>query len=312
MLQPRPDRGAHVDRRSFEAHRRAGSERRHAGHNTARNWLQVEPALVVVKRADVLVSRRRRRPVSEKPQGKSRNRKPDGRRDGLHPQRTTQQLVEKALVHESLESRNDDSGPSASHHGQHADLRRAMSEQAQRPRPLGSGAHRAVPHPRDQDCSGTSPAATASSLSDAINAARRRGGIPLTTRAISRRRTAVTAAIKPSPLLVMLIVTWRRLAGSTRRVTSRLRTNRSHNRVMDEGATSSSIARSDVRCGPRLASTTNARYCANVTSLGAADNDRAAIATSARDAYTTASVNSSGSALPCTQQLLHIAMEMPS
>jgi hypothetical protein len=66
-------------------------------------------------------------------------------------------------------------------HGQHTDLTRAVPEQAQRPRPLGSGAHRAVPHPRDQDCSGTSPAATASSLSDATNAARRRGGIPLTS-----------------------------------------------------------------------------------------------------------------------------------
>ena len=99
--------------------------------------------------------------------------------DGLQPQRTTQQPFEKAIVHESLESRNDDSGRSASHHGQHTDLPRAVPEQAQRLRPLGSGAHRAVPHPRDQDCSGTSPAATASSLSDAINAARRRRRDPL-------------------------------------------------------------------------------------------------------------------------------------
>ena len=89
------------------------------------------------------------------------------------------------------------------------------------------------------------------------------------------------------------------------RLTSRFATSRSHRRVIVEGWTPSASASSPGRCGPRLASTTSARYCGNVTSSSTAASERTATDTNTREARRTASTTSRPES--CIVQVLHTA-----
>ena len=109
------------------------------------------------------------------------------------------------------------------------------------------------------------------------------------------------------------MVTWtdRRSARLRCRRISPLRTSRSPIRPAVDGVTSSAVARSTSRCGPRDASTTSARYWAIVVSSAAAPRDWVATAMSVRLAVSTASTtaSSTGSRLtahpiPCIVRLL--------
>ena len=118
---------------------------------------------------------------------------------------------------------------------------------------------------------------------------------------ISARRRAVAWSTTCRPAAVTDTSTARRSVRARCRRISPLRASRSHIRPAVDGATSSAPARSTIRCGPREASTTSARYCASVVSSAAAPSDRVATAISDRLAVSTAST-AAGSAgyLPAT------------
>ncbi len=85
-----------------------------------------------------------------------------------------------------------------------------------------------------------------------------------------------------------------------RRIQAHLRSNRSHIRPAVDGVTPRAAARSVIRCGPREASPTRARYWAIVVSSAAAPSDRVATATRVRLAVSTASTAASSAACPAT------------
>src|ERR1700735_4755308 len=97
----------------------------------------------------------------------------------------------------------------------------------------------------------------------------------------------------PRPAGVSARRTARRSRRSSRRRTRPLRTSRSHNLDAVDGVTASSSASAALLWGPREASTTNDRYCVNVTSSATSASDRAATATSTRLAVSTASTTGS-------------------
>ena len=156
-----------------------------------------------------------------------------------------------------------------------------------------------MPAPEPRPLRRRTPPASGPAPSGALRGWRARSSI------ICRRRARLTASTSAAPRSLIAIVTSRRLSGDRWRSTIFLPTNRSQRRVTDEGATSSSSASAPVPCGPRLARTTSTRYCARVTSAGAAAKDRTATATSTREANNTASVTSS--TLSRTAQELHRA-----
>src|SRR3954454_9990945 len=78
---------------------------------------------------------------------------------------------------------------------------------------------------------------------------------------------------------------------------------------MVDGCTPSASASTVGRWAPRLASTTNARYCGNVTARSTAASDRTATATNTREARNTASTTSDASPEhSCIPQVLHTAL----
>ena len=107
--------------------------------------------------------------------------------------------------------------------------------------------------------------------------------------ASNTRRRAVAWSTTCLPAGVMETWTTRRSARARCRRTRPLRTSRSHIRPAVDGVTSSDPARSTIRCGPREATTTRARYWAMVVSSAAAPSDLVATATRARLAVSTAS-----------------------
>jgi hypothetical protein len=147
--------------------------------------------------------------------------------------------------------------------------------------------------PSDQSCSGTSPAASANARNAPSTTGRCAFGNRRMIRAISARRPRVTSAISVAPATVSDTRTVRRSPLLRRRATRPLRTKRSHILVAVDGSTASASARSASRCDPREANTTNARYCASVTSSATVASERAATPTSARLAPRTASTSSS-------------------
>ena len=111
--------------------------------------------------------------------------------------------------------------------------------------------------------------------------------------AISARRRAVAWSTTWRPAAVTETCTARRSERARCRRIRPLRSSRSHIRPAVDGVTSSAAARSVIRCGPREASTTSARYWAIVVSSAAAPSDWVATATRVRLAVSTASTAAS-------------------
>ncbi len=167
--------------------------------------------------------------------------------------------------------------------------------------------------PSGHSLSGTSPAAAANaSRATATAHCCSPGSLPKMA-ANNTRRRAVAWSTTSRPAGVMETCTTRRSARARCRRTRPLRASRSHIRPAVDGVTSSNPARSTIRCGPRDATTTNARYWAMVVSSAAAPSDLVATATRARLAVSTASTvlsstTCSGIALtsyPCLLQLVY-------
>ena len=148
--------------------------------------------------------------------------------------------------------------------------------------------------------SGISPAARANACRALATAGCCRGGSLPKIPAISARRRAVAWLTTCLPAAVMETCTARRSARARCRRISPLRTSLSHIRPAVEGVTASAAARAAIRCGPREASTTSARYWAIVVSSAAAPSDMVATATSVRLAVSTASTAASSTRCSAT------------
>ena len=148
--------------------------------------------------------------------------------------------------------------------------------------------------------SGISPAAAANAASALATADCCRAGSRPRMPAISARRRAVAWSTISRPAAVMETCTARRSARARCRRIRPLRSSRSHIRPAVDGVTSSAAARSVIRCGPREASTTSARYWAMVVSSAAAPSDWVATATRVRLAVSTASTAASSATCPVT------------
>jgi uncharacterized protein len=144
--------------------------------------------------------------------------------------------------------------------------------------------------------SGGSPAASANARKAAVTGSCWASGSAPSSRDSSARRRRATSATSSRPVAVSAIRTARRSPAIRLRRTRPLRTSRSHMRVAVDEFTAKAAASSAVPRGPVAASTTSALYCGSVTSSAATDRDRAATATSARLAASTASTRSSGAA----------------
>jgi hypothetical protein len=118
--------------------------------------------------------------------------------------------------------------------------------------------------------------------------------------ASSARRRCVAVSTTARPAAVTDTCTARRSARARCRRIRPLRSSRSHIRPAVDGVTSSADARSVIRCGPREASTTSARYWAIVVSSAAAPSDCVDTATSVRLAVSTASTTASSTAYSVT------------
>ncbi len=118
-------------------------------------------------------------------------------------------------------------------------------------------------------------------------------GTLASTRRISSRRRRVTSVTSWRPVGESVNRTDLRSSRGRARRISPLASSRSHIRVAVEGSIAKDSTRSTILCGPRDARTTRSRYCGSVTSSPTSASDRAATATSAREALSTASTTSS-------------------